>query len=253
MTYAKSACNTLSTLHIICSSPYKWMYSYSTAFLEHVPVWLLSWFHSLLSRLAWHRCRSQPATYRFTIERIWKATIQLPTSGTHHIWTRSGTWTPKVVSLFTTTCHQSTSHMCSFQSQTMPNLQQHSIRSHNEQATPLLCWRKSRSGETFVINAICDKVRSLNIIILPTIMSAFAAQLYPGGRTTYSMFKVSLSSTNYRTLAFSDTLTDPSKWQKSAADLSCSMEWSVWQTHQTCRSDHTWWSIHVKLSGIHMC
>ena len=49
---------------------------------------------------------------------------------------------------------------------------------------------KAGQGKTFLINAICDKVRSLGCIVIPTATAAFAAQLYPGGRTTHSAFKV---------------------------------------------------------------
>ena len=49
---------------------------------------------------------------------------------------------------------------------------------------------KAGQGKTFLINAICDKVRSLGYIVIPTATAAFAAQLYPGGRTTHSAFKV---------------------------------------------------------------
>jgi hypothetical protein len=49
---------------------------------------------------------------------------------------------------------------------------------------------KAGRGKTFLINTVCDRVRSLRKIVLPTATSAFAAQLYPGGRTTHSTFKV---------------------------------------------------------------
>jgi hypothetical protein len=49
---------------------------------------------------------------------------------------------------------------------------------------------KAGVGKSFLINALCDKVRSHNLIVLPTATSAFAAQLYPGGRTLHSTFKV---------------------------------------------------------------
>lgn len=55
---------------------------------------------------------------------------------------------------------------------------------------------KAGVGKTFLINAICDKVRSQNLIALPTATSAFAAQLYQGGRTAHSTFKVKLSIRN---------------------------------------------------------
>lgn len=49
---------------------------------------------------------------------------------------------------------------------------------------------KAGRGKTMLINTLCDKVRSLGRIVLPTATAAFAAQLYPGGRTTHSAFKV---------------------------------------------------------------
>ena len=51
---------------------------------------------------------------------------------------------------------------------------------------------KAGRGKTFLVNTICNKLRSEGHIVLPTATSAFAAQLYPGGKTTHSMFKVSL-------------------------------------------------------------
>lgn len=57
---------------------------------------------------------------------------------------------------------------------------------------PLLAFvdGKAGRGKTYLVNAVCDKLRSLGRIVLPTATSAFAAHLYPGGRTTHSTFKV---------------------------------------------------------------
>ena len=49
---------------------------------------------------------------------------------------------------------------------------------------------KAGRGKTFLVNTICSKLRSEGHIVLPTATSAFAAQLYPGGKTTHSVFKV---------------------------------------------------------------
>ena len=49
---------------------------------------------------------------------------------------------------------------------------------------------KAGSGKTFLVNAICDTLRLHDLIVLPTASSAFAAQLYPGGKTTHSTLKV---------------------------------------------------------------
>jgi hypothetical protein len=49
---------------------------------------------------------------------------------------------------------------------------------------------KAGRGKTTLVNALCDKLRSIGRIVIPTATAAFAAQLYPGGRTTHSAFKV---------------------------------------------------------------
>lgn len=49
---------------------------------------------------------------------------------------------------------------------------------------------KAGTGKTTIINVLCDAIRGRGGIILPTATSAFAAQLYLGGRTTHSTFKV---------------------------------------------------------------
>lgn len=46
-------------------------------------------------------------------------------------------------------------------------------------------------GKTYLVNAVCDQLRSRGSIVLPTATAAYAAQLYRGGRTTHSAFKVS--------------------------------------------------------------
>ncbi|KAH9920035.1 DNA helicase Pif1 like protein, partial [Amylocystis lapponica] len=45
-------------------------------------------------------------------------------------------------------------------------------------------------GKTFLVNTICDYLCSAGHVVLPMVTSAYAAQLYPGGRTTHSAFKV---------------------------------------------------------------
>ena len=51
---------------------------------------------------------------------------------------------------------------------------------------------KAGTGKTTIITTLCDALRATNQIVLPTATSAFAAQLYSGGRTTHSTFKVCL-------------------------------------------------------------
>ena len=46
------------------------------------------------------------------------------------------------------------------------------------------------TGKTFLVNILCDKLRSIGLIVLPTATAGYAAQHYPGGRTTHSTFKV---------------------------------------------------------------
>ncbi|PPQ84163.1 hypothetical protein CVT25_002029 [Psilocybe cyanescens] len=55
---------------------------------------------------------------------------------------------------------------------------------------------KAGTGKTFVVRAICDKVRSMGRICLPMATSAFAAQLYDGGRTVHTTFKVPVTDQN---------------------------------------------------------
>ena len=62
----------------------------------------------------------------------------------------------------------------------------------NEKNEPLLQYidSRARTGKTTIITTLCDAIRGSEKIILPMATSAFAAQLYPGGRTTHSTFKV---------------------------------------------------------------
>lgn len=53
---------------------------------------------------------------------------------------------------------------------------------------------KAGRGKTFLVHSICNKLRSEGRIVLATATSGFAAQLYPGGRTTHSTFKVRYST-----------------------------------------------------------
>ncbi|PCH43540.1 hypothetical protein WOLCODRAFT_34112, partial [Wolfiporia cocos MD-104 SS10] len=48
---------------------------------------------------------------------------------------------------------------------------------------------KAGRGKTFLVNALCNELRSRGRIVLPTATTGFASQLYPGGRTTHSAFK----------------------------------------------------------------
>ena len=56
---------------------------------------------------------------------------------------------------------------------------------------------KAGRGKTYLVNALCSQVRGHEKIVLATATSAFAAQLYPGGRTTHSTFKVSIITSQY--------------------------------------------------------
>lgn len=55
---------------------------------------------------------------------------------------------------------------------------------------------KAGRGKTFLVNAICDHLRALGHIVMPTATSGYAAQLYPRGRTTHSAFKASVCRSN---------------------------------------------------------
>ena len=56
---------------------------------------------------------------------------------------------------------------------------------------------KAGRGKTYLVNALCSQVRGHEKIVLATATSAFAAQLYPGGRTTHSTFKVRIFLSRY--------------------------------------------------------
>lgn len=62
------------------------------------------------------------------------------------------------------------------------------VQSHS----PLLCFvdGKAGRGKTFLVKAICNRLRAQEKIVLASATSAFAAQQYPGGRTTHATFKV---------------------------------------------------------------
>jgi len=53
---------------------------------------------------------------------------------------------------------------------------------------------KAGRGKTYLVQTLCDRLRSIPLIVLPTATSAFAAHHYQGGRTTHSAFKVSTHS-----------------------------------------------------------
>ena len=67
---------------------------------------------------------------------------------------------------------------------------QHAIL--NDEPLTMFIDGKAGRGKTFLVNILCAWVRSEGGIALPTATSAFAAQLYPGGRTTHSTFGVSI-------------------------------------------------------------
>ena len=65
---------------------------------------------------------------------------------------------------------------------------------HNNESHLAFIDGPSGTGKTFVVNALCNFIHSLGLIVLPTATSAYAAQLLPGGRTTHSTFKVILTT-----------------------------------------------------------
>jgi hypothetical protein len=60
-----------------------------------------------------------------------------------------------------------------------------------EQSLHIFVNGKASMGKMYLVNMICNKIRSLEHIILPMAIAAFAAQHYAGGQTTHSAFKVS--------------------------------------------------------------
>ena len=61
---------------------------------------------------------------------------------------------------------------------------------NNVPFTPFIAGGAGR-GKSFAIEAALDLLRSKGLIAIATATSAFAAQIYPGGKTAHSLFKVS--------------------------------------------------------------
>ena len=85
-------------------------------------------------------------------------------------------------------CTQHSMQLLTDEQQVIVNTVMHTVTMNN----PLFLFidGKAGRGKTFLINVICDLLQSMGQIVLPTATSAFAAQLYSGGRTTHSAFKV---------------------------------------------------------------
>ena len=85
-------------------------------------------------------------------------------------------------------CAQHSMQLLTDEQQVIVNTVMHAVMMNN----PLFLFidGKAGRGKTFLVNVICDLLRSMGRIVLPTATSAFATQLYPGGRTTHSAFKV---------------------------------------------------------------
>ena len=64
----------------------------------------------------------------------------------------------------------------------------HAIK-HHLPFTPFISGGAGR-GKSFVIEAALDLLQSKGLIAIATATSAFAAQIYPGGKTAHSVFKV---------------------------------------------------------------
>jgi PIF1-like helicase len=60
------------------------------------------------------------------------------------------------------------------------------------------------TGKTFLVCTLCDTIRTFGLLALPTATAGYAAQLYHGGRTTHSAFKVHVLFST-----FSHRLTSP--------------------------------------------
>ncbi|KAL7284959.1 hypothetical protein ACG7TL_000048 [Trametes sanguinea] len=84
-------------------------------------------------------------------------------------------------------------------------------------------------GKTFLINAIADYCRARNHIVITTATSAYAAQLYHGGRTTHSAFKVPVNDNN-------ELLQSTISSYSSRADLIRAARLIVWDEAPTANS-----------------
>ncbi|KIJ45444.1 hypothetical protein M422DRAFT_251221 [Sphaerobolus stellatus SS14] len=67
---------------------------------------------------------------------------------------------------------------------------------HNGMPLYIFLDGKAGRGKTFLIHTIVNYVRSIGKVAVVTATSAFAALLYPGGRTAHSAFKVPVQENN---------------------------------------------------------
>ena len=71
------------------------------------------------------------------------------------------------------------------------------VRDGRENHRPFFLEGKPGRGKTFVVDAICSKLRSLNMIVLIVGSSALAATLYEGGRTAHNVFQIPVIEVSY--------------------------------------------------------
>jgi hypothetical protein len=101
----------------------------------------------------------------------------------------------------------------------------------NDHSLHIFVDEKAGTGKTHIVNVICDKIRSLGCVVLPTAIAAFAAQHYAGGRTTHSAFKVRacLPIINWLFWGF---CADSRQWQQQDVTVPHSSEWSTGGAYQ---------------------
>ncbi|KAF9641958.1 hypothetical protein BDM02DRAFT_3070378, partial [Thelephora ganbajun] len=80
---------------------------------------------------------------------------------------------------------------------------------------------KAGHGKTYLVNALCSQVHSHEKVVLATATSMFVAQLYPGGHTTHSTFKVPVNE-------WSKMLESPISPTDSHAELICKSSLIIW-------------------------
>ncbi|KIO21905.1 hypothetical protein M407DRAFT_28544 [Tulasnella calospora MUT 4182] len=81
--------------------------------------------------------------------------------------------------------------------------------------------RKAGCGKMFLVNSICKHLQGMGRIVVTTVTSASAAQLYPGGHTTHSAFKILVNDR-------SKLLESPIKPGSPAAELLVGSSVLIW-------------------------
>jgi chromosomal replication initiation ATPase DnaA len=73
-------------------------------------------------------------------------------------------------------------------------------RERSSNFPPFFLEGKPGRGKTFVVNAICNRLRGENHIVLIVGSSALAATLYDGGQTAHNLFQIPVTEVRFMKL-----------------------------------------------------